>query len=319
MGHNATEMETAAWLDLDLHLIRVLHAVLTEGSVSRAALRLGMHQPAVSAALRRLRAITGDPLLVRAGGRMVPTANAQRMIGPASAILANAQAMVQQAQPFDPAHARHAFTIAASDYLDPRFLPQVVARLKAEAPHLQLTIQPLHPGADYRRWLAEGEVDVVIGNWPSPPGDLHQGRLLSDEVVCLVARHHPAVRRGWTLQEWLQAEHVAPTPFGPGLRGAIDDYLNQQGWQRNIVVRCPSFGMIPAMVSQTLLVLTTGRRYCEAFTAQLPLVVLPPPVPLPRLQYYQLWHERAHGSRSGQWLRGLIRDVAARLWQPAAA
>jgi len=298
---------------IDLHLIRVLHTVLTERSVSRTAVRLGMHQPAVSAALRRLRELANDPLLVRSGGGMVPTAVALRMIEPAGHILRSAEVLFSDARSFDPATSRHTFTLAASDYLDPLFLPRLVARLKAEAPLCPIEIRPLSADSDYQRRLAEGEVDVVIGNWPQPPEDLHLGRLFGDEVVSLVAQHHPAVRRGWDAQAWLQAEHIAPTPTHPGARGVIDDHLASQGLSRHIAARCPHFGLIPAMVASSLLVLTTGRQYCERFLNQLPLAILPCPVPFPRMMYYQLWHERSHASPAAQWLRQCIKQVASEL------
>ena len=116
---------------IDLHLIRVLHTVLTERSVSRAAVRLGMHQPAVSAALKRLRDLAGDPLLVRSGASMMPTDAALRMVEPAALILRSAEALFSDARGFDPRTATRTFRVAASDYLDPLFLPQLVARIKA--------------------------------------------------------------------------------------------------------------------------------------------------------------------------------------------
>ena len=113
---------------IDLHLIRVLHTVLTERSVSRAAVRLGMHQPAVSAALKRLRDLAGDPLLVRSGASMMPTDAALRMVEPAALILRSAEALFSDARGFDPRTATRTFRVAASDYLDHLFLPQLVAR-----------------------------------------------------------------------------------------------------------------------------------------------------------------------------------------------
>lgn len=303
---------------IDLHLIRVLHTVLTERSVSRAALRLGMYQPAVSAALKRLRELAGDPLLVRSGAGMMPTAAGLRMIEPAAEILRSAEMLFSDARSFDPATARHTFSVAASDYLDPLFLPQLVIQLKAHAPNCPIEIHPLSADGDYRSHLAQGQVDVVIGNWPRPPGDLHLGRLFGDEVVSLVSSQHPAVRRGWDEAAWLAAEHIAPTPMHPGARGAIDDFLSSRGVSRNIVARCPHFGLIPSMVAGTLLVLTTGRHYAERFTHQLPLKVLPCPIEFPRLMYYQLWHERTHASLAGRWLRDQIKSVAAAL-RPADA
>lgn len=191
-------MKAQALFDkIDLHLIRVLHTVLTERSVSRAAIRLGMHQPAVSSALKRLRDFSGDPLLVRSGSGMVPTEAGLRMIEPSASILRAAQLLFTDARGFDPATTRTSFRVAAADYLDPLFLPRLVAQLKEQAPFCDIQILPLSAATDYRAQLAQGEVDVVIGNWPAPPQDLHLGSLFGDEVVCLVSEKHPVVRRGW--------------------------------------------------------------------------------------------------------------------------
>jgi DNA-binding transcriptional LysR family regulator len=145
------------------------------------------------------------------------------------------------------------------------------------------------------------------------PDDLHLGRLFADEVVCLVNRDHPAVRRDWDVESWLQADHVAPTPFHPGARGVIDELLDGMGLQRNIVARCPFFGLIPVMVASSLLVLTTGRQYCERYVDRLPVKVLPCPVQFPPMVYYQLWHERSHASSAARWLRERVKSVAAEL------
>ncbi|MEO8021623.1 LysR family transcriptional regulator [Polaromonas sp.] len=298
---------------IDLHLIRVLNTVLTERSVSRAAIRLGMYQPAVSAALKRLRELAGDPLLVRSGAGMVPTDAGLRMVEPSARILRAAEVLFSDARGFDPATATTTFSLACSDYMDPLFLPQLVAQIKNLAPLCHVDIQPLSGESDYRTRLAQGEVDIVVGNWPAPPDDLHMARLFGDEVVCLVAKDHPAARRGWDSESWLAAEHVAPTPTHPGAKGVIDVHLDKLGLQRNITVRCPHFGLIPAMVAGSLLVLTTGRQYCERYTATLPVKILPCPVDFPRMMYYQLWHERTHASASAKWLRDRVKAVAAAL------
>ena len=302
---------------IDLHLIRVLHTVLTERSVSRAAIRLGMYQPAVSAALKRLRDLSGDPLLVRSGAAMVPTDAALRMIEPGASILRAAEVLFSDARGFDPKTATSTFRIAASDYLDPLFVPQLVAQLKSQAPLCHIELHALSPDSDYHAHLSLGHVDLVIGNWRKPPEDLHMARLFDDEVVSLVNKDHPATRRGWNTESWLACEHIAPTPTHPGARGIIDQLLDELNLQRNITARCAHFSLILDMVASSLLVLTTGRQYCERFTPRLPVKILECPVQLPRLMYYQLWHERTHSSSSAKWLRERIKSVAASL-RPAA-
>jgi DNA-binding transcriptional LysR family regulator len=302
---------------IELYLIRVLHTLITERSVSRAALRLQSSQPAVSAQLRRLRALTGDPLLVRSGNGMTPTDTALELAGPAGIVLHEAERLFGahgRDRHFDPATSAATFRIAASDYLDPLFLPELVAQVKRAAPQVKLELLPLSGDFDYRRSLAAGDVDLVVGNWLEPPGELHLGRLVSDEVVCLVAEDHPAVRqsagRGWTVEKYLACEHVAPTPTFRGARGVIDEHLESQGLAREIAVRSAHFSLIPLMVAQSLLVLTTGRLFCSRHVDSLPVRIVRCPVAFPPLAYFQLWHDLTHASAAMRWLREQVRDAA---------
>ncbi|MDE2612504.1 MAG: LysR family transcriptional regulator [Burkholderiales bacterium] len=309
--------------NIDLHLVKVLHTVISERSVSRAALRLGSTQPLVSAQLRRLRTLTGDALLVRGGTGMVPTDTAQALLAPAEHLLQEADRLFGRGAAgarFDPKRATHVVRVAASDYLDPLFLPGIVHRLQREAPLLQIEIDPLSADFDYRRKLATGEVDLVIGNWLQPPGELHLGRLTSDEVVCLVAADHPAVTnpRQWNEARYLDSDHVAPTALHAGGRGIIDEHLALQGKQRRITVRSAHFSLVPTMVAQSRLVLTTGRQFCLRHLGRLPVRIVRCPVSFPALAYYQLWHERTHASAGARWVREQVREVARGLAADAA-
>ena len=227
----------------------------------------------------------------------------------------------QRSGPFEPASAALTFRIAASDYLDPLFLPRIVELLKREAPLAQVELHPLSAEIDYRRKLASGEVDLVIGNWLQPPEELHLGRLMSDEIVCLVAPDHPAARggRGWTVERYLQSEHVAPMAFHSGAPGVIDEHLAAQGLQRNLVVRSAHFSLIPLMVARSWLVLTTGRLFCSRYVDALDLRIVRCPVQFPPLTYYQLWHDRTHAAPPLRWLRERVRDVARQLALPEKA
>lgn len=318
-------MSKSALFDkIDLALIRVLHTVITECSVSRAAIRLQSSQPAVSAQLRRLRELTGDPLLVRCGQTMAPTDVALSLLEPASAILQHAQAMFghkSAVREFEPATSSLTFRIAATDYLDPFFLPELTLRLRRLAPNVRVEVVPLTSDLDYRRSLARGEVDLVIGNWLEPSDELHLGRLLTDEIVCLVSEDHPAARlpkegkRAWSVEQYLAAEHIAPPPLHPGALGIIDEHLALQGLRRNIVVRNPHFAQLPYMVAGSLLVLTTGRRFCERYVRDLKVRLVRCPVVFPALNYYQLWHDLTHHSAASRWLREQVRDVVRGLHQ----
>ncbi len=309
----------SAFDKIELSLIRVFHTVITERSVSRAALKLGRSQPAVSAQLKRLRGLVGDPLLVRAGAGMAPTAMALQLMPAAAQVLQGAQALFgghAAAAAFSPASAAQQLRIAASDYLDPLFLPELVVRLRRQAPGVSLDILPLTRDYDYRGHLARGEVDLVIGNWQSPPAELHLGRLVSDEIVCLVAHDHLAVRnpRQWTVERYLASEHIAPMPLHAIGHGIVDDQLVALGMDRRIVVRCPHFGLAPAMVARSSLVLTTGRQFCQRYVGgALLLRIVRCPVDFAPLAYYQLWHDLTHASPAVRWLREQVREVAREL------
>jgi len=310
---------------IELFLIRVLHTLITERSVSRAALRLHSTQPAVSAQLKRLRALTGDPLLVRAGNDMTPTETALQLVAPAANLLHEAERLFSpraRTAGFDAAHSSAMFRVAASDYLDPLFLPRLVAQLKRVAPDIRLELLPLSGDYDYRRHLATGEVDLVIGNWLEPPGELHLGKLISDEVVCLVADSHPVARsagtRAWSVEKYLACEHVAPMPFHPGALGVLEEHLQAMGLQRQIAVRASHFSLIPLMVADSLLVLTTGRLFCSRYVDTLPVRIVRCPIAFPPLAYYQLWHDLTHTSGSMRWFREQVRDVARQLDSAAA-
>jgi len=194
-------------------------------------------------------------------------------------------------------------------------------RLKRQAPHVRIEFVPLSADLDYRRSLARGEVDLVIGNWLGPSDELHLGRLISDEVVCLVSEEHPAAKlptagkRAWSVEQYLQSEHVAPPALHPGGIGIIDEHLAMQGHKRNIVVRNPHFAQLPYMVAGSLLVLTTGRRFCERYAQQLKVKIIKCPVSFPSMNYYQLWHDLTHHSAASRWLREQVREVVRNLQQ----
>jgi DNA-binding transcriptional LysR family regulator len=301
---------------IELQLIRVLQTLIAERSVSRAAMRLGSSQPAVSAQLRRLRQLTGDALLVRAGNGMTPTETAMQLLGPAAAVLREAGVLFgarARQRSFDPAASVTTFRIAASDYLDPLFLPELVANVKRLSPQASLELLPLTGEYDYRQRLAAGEVDLVVGNWLRPPGELHLGRLITDEVVCLVAADHPAGGRNWSQERYLAAEHIAPMPFHANSPGVVDDHLATIGLHRRVAVKSTHFSLIPLMVAQSRLVLTTGRLFCSRFVDALPVKIVRCPIAFPALTYYQLWHDVTHASASSKWLREQVREVARSL------
>jgi DNA-binding transcriptional LysR family regulator len=306
-------------LHLDLHLIRILYLLLVEKNVSRVALKLNQPQPSISASLRKLRDLTGDPLLVRGARGMVPTQHGESLMLPAKRILDEAESLFVKKSPFVPAQAARAFHIAAPDYLDTQFLPGVVAALRRGSPNSRVTIHSVGPGTDYLRMLSDGEMDLVIANWDEPPQHLHMSKLFEDPIVCTMRADSPYARRtatdAMTLEDYLNLPHVAPSQMLPGYQGVIDSFLDRQGLQRRVAVESPYFGLIPYMLTQSDLVLTTGRQFLRFYEKTLPLKIFTVPVKFPPMRFYQLWHERVHQSPEHKWLRDQISAAARALVQ----
>jgi DNA-binding transcriptional LysR family regulator len=296
---------------IDLYLLTVLHHLLEDKNLSRVAVRLESTQPAMSAALKRLRDLTGDELLVKFGREMVLTEFAQGIVEPLSILLAQSGRLFRPEPSFKAASTERAFRIATSDFIDPQFLPRLVVALKKAAPKAQLEVRSLNVDVDFRGQLGNGNVDLVVSNLLTAPEDLHRGILLEDELVCLVAKGHVLTREEFSVERYLRADHIAPLPISAGTAGMVDDFLETQKLHRSISVYCPYFSLIPAMVADTELVLTTGRLFCSRFLSHLPVEIIPCPVPFPKMTYYTLWHERVHHSLAHKWLRALVKQVAS--------
>jgi DNA-binding transcriptional LysR family regulator len=292
---------------LDTQLLRVLYLVLQERSVSRAADKLGITQPAVSSALKRLRDITGDQLLVRTRNGMTATEHALTLIGPARKALDGIDQLLDRIEQFNPATTTRNFGVGAPDYFDAFFLSNLSGTLRREAPNARLNVRSLSLDIDFERLLEDGDIDVVIGNWPHPPEYLRTSMLFDDEVVCMLSDRHPLAKKGViSAEDYLRAQHLAPVPYAGGIRGAIDDHLHKLSHRRDIRIALPYFHVAPYVLTTTDLIFTTGRRFAEPFARILPLKVLPAPLAFPPLRFYQLWHERTHESDGVRWLRERI-------------
>jgi DNA-binding transcriptional LysR family regulator len=291
---------------LNLNLLVVLDALLVDRHVSRASTRLGLSQPAVSNALAQLRDVFSDPLLVRSGGRMVPTERALSLAGPVHAALGQLSAALD-APVFDPGRVQRSFVIATTDFVDFVLLPKLLARINREAPGVRLQI---------REWsqhrvpptLETGEIDLMIGFYPDVPAGHRDERLFPDEFVCIVRKDHPKVGRKLDLKTYTKLEHVLVTAEAAG-PGVVDTVLAKRGMSRTVGLRMSHFLMVPAVVAATDYVAAVSRRVAEPYAAHLPLRILPAPLRLPRGSVGQVWHERTHSSAAHAWLRALIHQI----------
>lgn len=298
---------------IDSHLIRILHTLLEEKSVSRTADLLGQSQPAISVALRRLRELTGDPLLVRSGTRMVPTAHGLSLMAPVAQALSGIEDILHPAQCFDPAQTSRTFRIASPDYLDVFFVPALLERFHQEAPHARLEFTHLLSGGGYERNLESGFVDLVIANWHTPPEHLHLQPLCDDRLVCLMREDHPIGAGKLDKAAFVSANHLAVTTHNGSGPGTIDTALRSTGLRRNIASTLPYFGVAPYVLVKSDLIFTTTLSFARHYASVLPLRIEPLPIAAQPLRYYQLWHERTHRTLESKWLRGLVMQTTSDL------
>lgn len=303
---------------IDLHLIRILYLLLTEKNVSRVALKLNQPQPSISASLRKLRELTGDPLLVRGSRGMVPTQHGESLLRPAKRILEETERLFTQKAPFAAQDGGRTFHIAAPDYLDTLFLPNIVARVRRDSPKSRIVFHAIGRDTDYIRLLADGDLDLVIANWEEPPAHLHLAKLFQDPIACCMrADSAYALRTGaeeMTVEDYLSLPHIAPSQqMLPGYYGVIEAFLTRNHMRRNVVVESGYFGQMPYMLTQSDLVLTTGRQFLRFYERMLPLKTFTIPIAFPPMSFYQLWHERVHHASDHKWLRELVGAVAKEL------
>ncbi|MDB5841521.1 MAG: bacterial regulatory helix-turn-helix, lysR family protein [Herminiimonas sp.] len=299
---------------LDLHLIRILYLLLSEKNVSRVAMKLNQPQPSISASLRKLRELTGDPLLVRGSRGMVPTQHGESLLRPAKRILDETERLFVHKIPFAAQEEARTFHIAAPDYLDSQFIPNIVSRMRRESPKSRIVVHGIGRDVDYARMLSDGELDLVVANWDEPPVHLHLSKLFQDPIACIMrADCAYALRTGpdeMTVEDYLSLPHVAPSQMLPGYYGVIEAFLERHNMRRNVVVESAYFGQMPYMLAQTDLVLTTGRQFLRFYEKSLPLKAYNIPIKFPPMRFYQLWHDRVHHASEHKWLRELITAAA---------
>lgn len=299
---------------IDLNLLLTLHALLAEQHVSRAALRLHRSQPAVSHALAQLREIFADPLLVRRGGRLQPTARALELAQPLQEALQQLDALLGRPG-FDPARARRSFRLAMSDYGARVVLPRLIQGLRRDAPEVDLVVTQGSREAMLSQ-LFDGEIDLALGVFPTLAAPLRAETLFEERFACLADRDSVPGRGGLTLAQWLARPHVL-VAVRPGADNEIDLALSALGEQRRVALALPHWTAATEVIAGTDLVLTVARRSLEGRLSLCGLRCFEPPLPIRAFSFQQAWHERREGDAAHRWLRGRV--MQACLLEPAPA
>ena len=287
---------------LDAHALRLLVAVVDTGSITRAAEQLGITQSGVSHQLDKLRGITGDPLFVKSGRGIVPTARALLLADEARELLQRLQSFAHLGA-FDPARWQATVTIAANDLQRDVLLPPLLARLRTLAPGVTLRVLPSNvPSLEM---LRSGQCDLVISPRPPDGTDIVQKRLFEDRYRVF---YDPAQRSAPTsLADYEASEHItvlyeAQRPL------SLDSLLAQQGIRRRFAVTVPGFGGVPAFLRHSPLLVTAPSLLGQHLLRDLASVA--PPMPTPPLPMYLIWHLRNQHDEAQRWLRALLETVA---------
>lgn len=300
--------------ELDIRMLRVLQLLLQERNVSRVAEKLGQSQPSTSLTLKRLRDIIGDPLLVRSGNSLVPTANAMALMEAIDSTLAGFDRIIGWRDDIAPRMAARKVRIVMSNAIAMLFAPSFVERIRAEAPNIDVEFRGVPADGSLAHALESGEVDIVIGNWPSPAENLRMAPLFETDIVCMTRRSHPLAKNTKIdMEAYLAQAHISPTPAVISQWSPIDGKLAQLNLRRTIAVSVAEYALIPYVLARSDLVFTTGRPFAEHLATLMPFTIFDAPSELGRMKFYMLWHQRAHNSGFEKWLRNTARKVAGQI------
>ena len=292
--------------DLDLNLLRAFDAVLQERSVTGAAARLRLTQPAVSNALSRLRALFGDPLFVRTPAGMDATPFARELGEPVRQALALLESALAHGPGFDPATATRAFRFYMSDLGQIEFLPPLIERVQRVAPGVRLEAVAMEV-EDIGDSLAAGALDLAVGFLPGLGPPVRRKQLFRDPYVCLMRRDHPRIGKTLTRKNFTEASHALVSYRG-GHR-VIEEALERAGLARRIALRVPHFTVVPMVLERTDLILTLPARVARVFESRGNFKALPPPVTIPPADVGVHWHERFDADPGNRWLREQLLEL----------
>jgi DNA-binding transcriptional LysR family regulator len=299
--------------DPDLKLLRCFAALMAERSVSRAALKLGLSQPAASHALGRLRRLFDDPLLLKGQGRMTPTARALELEGEVRTLLEGVGRLARQPAEFAPASSRARFAVMSPEFVEYLLAPRLAAHAETHAPGIDIVFRasdPEHAPA----WFENGEIDIRLGWVPDPPPLLRMKMLFRDPLVCITRRNHPRLKGKLTAAQYLDAAHVrVEQPRTRVSSGAVDAAVAAIGGRLRVALQVQNAYALAHAVAQTNLVSTVPQRLARAMAGHHPLQIHALPIDVPDARIAMYWHERNHKQPAQRWFRQLLADTARQL------
>lgn len=299
---------------VDLGLLTTLQALVEERSVTRAAERMNLSQPAMSRALERLRKLFGHELLVRTKHGYEPTHHAMRLYAEIGRVLPRIEGLLRGDDHFDPEAATDTFHVVATEYAASVLLPAFMKKVATLAPRITVKVYP--PTERLFHHVETGSVDLVL--WANAvPNQLLSQVLFRDRFVCLVRNDHPIGTRRPTLARYLSYPH-AMIVLADHQQGIIDQALTVKGLARRVQLEIPYFSCAAANIEHSDMILTLPLRLALCLGESPRIRMLKAPIELPELEYIQVWHPRVDSDPAHQWFRRMLAE-AAQPESPSAA
>lgn len=282
---------------LDLNLLKALDALIDTRSVTRAADRLGLSQPAVSGMLARLRDVFNDPLFLRTQRGILPTPRAEALAIPLKRMLADIETLLQPVA-FDPATVHATVRIAATDYAQTAVILPLLQTLRAEAPGLRIAVQPVDKRS-FPTQLESGLLDLALVTPDMAPDTLRARSLFDESYICILRAGHPAADK-LDLDRFCRLDHAIMSHDGTGFRGATDEALARLGKSRRVITTVPSFLVLIELVRQSDMIALVPQRLTRNVSG---IVTRPPPLTVAGFTKIAVWHERLQHDPTHSWLR----------------
>lgn len=304
--------------DIDLKLLKVLHVLLAERSVTRASDVLGRSQPAVSNALRRLRESLDDPLLVRGPNGLTLTPRAQTIQRPLREAMALLEGAIMEGSAFDPAGATGVFRVSAPDRLSLPLLPALLDRLQRLAPRMRLHLVTADR-AGALDLLDDDVTDVALGSFTKPAHHFKTETMLKEGFLCVCRKGHPVqkARARLDMATVLSYQHVAVS--AAGLNSFFDELLESHKLSRDILVRVTSFSTVPHLLERSDMIGIFARLTSNALAASFGLATRPIPLDVGTITTALAWHVRNDRDKKHEWLRRQIKAVCREFRRGGAA
>lgn len=291
----------------DIGLLIALDALLDEESVTAAAQRLGVSQPAMSAQLARLRSLFNDPLLTSSGRKLIPTARALEIKQPLRVLLTDLDVLVRESAQFDPATTDRTFRLLATDYVHAVLSAALLQTVALEAPNARLALLAFDPPAVWPQ-MEQDEADLAVVTGMNLP-DARRRLGLVEEFKVIQRKGHPRGRKPFTLDSFCAAEHLLVSPEGGGFFGAADKILAEAGRSRRIACSVPSFLLAPTLVAGSDLISLIPVRLAALHSDLVD--EFDPPFPSPDFSVDLLWHPRRQNDPAHVWFRSLVARTAS--------